>query len=161
MVDDARDTMRMTDEEIQAFLAGGRRAQVATLDADGLIDLVPMSYLFWSGRLALWTDPASQKVRNLRRNPHVACLVEAGDRFEDFRAVQLRGRAELIDDVESSRRAGELLFARYGSEPLTDEARSAVAALAPARVVVVVHPDRIVTWDHRKLGGITPEAVGH
>ena len=103
MVDDARDAMRMTDDEVEAFLAVGRRVQVATLDAGGELDLVPMSYLFWSGRLALWTDPASQKVRNVRRNPHVACLVEAGERFEDFRAVQLRGRAELIEDVESSR----------------------------------------------------------
>ncbi len=72
-------------------------------------------------------------------------------------AVQLRGRAELIDDLQSSRRAGELLFARHGSGPLTEEARSAVAALAPHRVVVVVHPDRVVSWDHRKLGGITPD----
>jgi PPOX class probable F420-dependent enzyme len=161
MVDDARAAMRMTDDEVEAFLAMGRRVQVATRDAGGQIDLVPMSYLFWGGRLAVWTDPASQKVRNLRRDPHVACLVEAGERFEDFRAVQLRGRAELIDDVDSSRQAGELLFARYGSEPLTDEALAAAAALAPARVVVVIHPDRIVSWDHRKLGEITPEAVGH
>jgi PPOX class probable F420-dependent enzyme len=161
MVDDARDAMRMTDDEVEAFLAIGRRVQVATLDAGGQIDLVPMSYLFWGGRLALWTDPASRKIRNLRGNPHVACLVEAGERFEDFRAVQLRGRAELIEDIESSRQAGELLFARYGAEPLTDEARSAAAALAPVRVIVVVHPDRIVSWDHRKLSEITPDAVGH
>ncbi len=161
MVDDARDAMRMTDDEVEAFLAVGRRVQVATRDGGGRIDLVPMSYLFWTGRLALWTDPASQKIRNLRRDPHVACLVEAGDRFEDFRAVQLRGRAEVIDDLDSSRQAGELLFARYGTEPLTNEARSAAAALAPERVVVVVHPDRVVSWDHRKLGGITPEEVGH
>jgi PPOX class probable F420-dependent enzyme len=161
MVDDARDAMRMTDDEVEAFLAAGRRVQVATLDAGGQVDLVPMSYFVWDGRLALWTDPASRKVRNLKRNPSVACLVEVGERFEDFRAVQLRGRAELIDDVESSRTAGELLFARYGAEPLTAEARAAVAALAPVRVVVVVHPDRIVSWDHRKLAEITPDAVGH
>ncbi len=160
MVEDARDAMRMTDDEIETFLAAGRQAQVATLDADGLIDLVPMSYLFWSGRLALWTDPASRKVGNLRRNPYVTCLVEAGDRFEDFRAVQLRGRAELIDDVESSRTAGELLFARYGAEPLTDEARSAAAARAPPPVVVVVHPHRVVSWDHRQLGGSPPRPSG-
>ena len=106
--------MRMSDDEIDAFLKGGRRVQVATLDGGGQIDGA-MSYLFWNGRLALWTDPASQKIRNLRRNPHIACLVEAGDQFENFRAVQLRGRAEPIDDLQSSRRAGELLFARHGS----------------------------------------------
>jgi PPOX class probable F420-dependent enzyme len=161
VVDDARAAMRMSDDEVHAFLAGGRRVQVVTLDGGGQIDVVPMSYLFWNERLALWTDPASQKIRNLRRNPHIACLVEAGDQFENFRAVQLRGRAELIEDLQSSRQAGELLFARHGSGSLTDEARSAVAALAPHRVVVVVHPDRMVSWDHRKLGGITPDDVGH
>ena len=94
MVDDPRAAMRMSDDEVDAFLEGGGRVQVATLDAGGQIDVVPMSYLFWNGHLALWTDPASQKIRNLRRNPHIACLVEAGDQFENFRAVQLRGRAE-------------------------------------------------------------------
>lgn len=161
MVEDARDAMRMTDGEVEAFLAAGRRVHVATLDPGGQVDLVPMSYFFWDGRLALWTDPASRKVRNLRRNPSVTCLVEAGERFEDFRAVQLRGEAELIDDVESSRAAGELLFARYGAGPLTEEARSAAGALAPNRLVIVVNPDRIVSWDHRKLAEITPDAVGH
>jgi PPOX class probable F420-dependent enzyme len=161
VVDDARAAMRMSDDEIDAFLKGGRRVQVATLDGGGQIDVVPMSYLFWNGRLALWTDPASQKIRNLRRNPHIACLVEAGDQFENFRAVQLRGRAEVIEDLQSSRQAGELLFARHGSGSLTEEARSAVAALAPHRVVVVVHPERVVSWDHRKLGAITPDDIGH
>jgi PPOX class probable F420-dependent enzyme len=153
----------MSDDEVAAFLAAGRRVQVATLDPTGRVDLVPMSYLLWPDRLALWTDPDSQKVRNLRRNPEIACLVEAGDRFEEFRAVQIRGKAELIDDVDACRQAGELLLARSlpGRGELTDELRAAAAALAPQRVLVVVHAERIVSWDHRKLGGIRPSDVGH
>ncbi|MGH9058347.1 MAG: pyridoxamine 5'-phosphate oxidase family protein [Acidimicrobiales bacterium] len=160
MSNQRRDALRMSDAEVEAFLADGRRVQVATVDAAGGVDLVPMSYLLWDGRLALWTDPGSQKVRNLRRNPAITCLVEQGDRFEEFRAVQLRGRAELIEDPDDSRRAGELLFARAAPGPLTEEGRAAVAALAPQRVVVVVHPERTVSWDHRKLGGVRPGDIG-
>ncbi|MBO0730118.1 MAG: pyridoxamine 5'-phosphate oxidase family protein [Acidimicrobiaceae bacterium] len=151
----------MSDVEVAAFLADGRRAQVATVDAAGLVDLVPMSYLLWDGSLALWTDPASKKVRNLRANPSITCLVEAGEAFEEFRAVQLRGRGELLEDLPSSRRAGELLFGRYQPGGLSDETRNAAASLAPQRVVIVVHAERVLSWDHRKLAGMSAADIGH
>jgi PPOX class probable F420-dependent enzyme len=161
MPSSGRNVLAMSEAEIAAFLADGRRVQVATVDAAGLIDLVPMSYLLWDGRLALWTDPASKKVRNLRANPAVTCLVEAGAQFEDFRAVQLRGRAELLEDPASCRRAGELLFGRFQPGGLSDDARSAAAALAPQRVVIVVHPERVLSWDHRKQAGLSAADIGH
>lgn len=156
-----RRALAMTEDEVAAFLAAGRRAQVATVDATGLVDLVPMSYLLWDGRLALWTDPASRKVRNLRANPAITCLVEVGESFEEFRAVQLRGTAELLEDAASCRRAGELLFGRYQPGGLSDDARAAAAALAPQRVVIVVHPERVLSWDHRKQAGLSAADIGH
>ncbi len=161
MTETGRGKLQMTSEEVDVFLAAGRRVQVATLDGGGRVDLVPMSYLLWEGRMALWTDPGSKKVRNLRSNPAIVCLVEAGDSFAELRAVQLRGHAELIDDVEVSRQAGELLSARYRTDPLDEEARAETAALASKRVVVVVHPERIVSWDHRKQRGVTRADAGH
>ena len=106
MSDSGRDGLRMSTEEVAAFLAAGRRVQVATFDAAGGIHLVPMSYLFWDGAAGAVDRPGSQKVRNLRRNPAIACLVEEGTTFEEFRAVQLRGRAELIEDAAASRAGG-------------------------------------------------------
>jgi len=158
---DGRAALQMSDAEVDEFLASGQRVQVATVDRKGGIDLVPMSYLFWDGCLALWTDPQSRKVRNLRRNPQVTCLVEAGESFEEFRAVQIRGWAEVIEDPEASRQAGELLFGRYQPPPLSDEARATAALMALQRVLVVVHPDRIVSWDHRKLAGAGHVDIGH
>ncbi len=156
-----RNTLAMTDTEIAAFLAAGRRAHVATVDPTGMVDLVPMSYLLRDGHLGLWTDPASKKVRNLRANPNITCLVEEGERFEDFRAVQLRGRAELLDDLDQSRHAGEMLFSRYQPGGLTDETRAAAAALAPQRVVIVVHAERVISWDHRKQARLNAAEIGH
>jgi PPOX class probable F420-dependent enzyme len=151
----------MDEAEIEAFLAEQRRAQVATINADGTPHVVPLSYVVVDGRIALWTDPASKKIANLRRDPRLTCLVEAGDRFAEFRAVQIRGRAELADDPETSGRVGLALFLR-AAPPGTDEApiREAVDGLVAERVAVLVSPQRTVSWDHRKLAGVKPADVG-
>jgi nitroimidazol reductase NimA-like FMN-containing flavoprotein (pyridoxamine 5'-phosphate oxidase superfamily) len=149
----------MTDDEILELLREGRRAQVACHNPDGSIHLVPMSYVVLDGRLTLWTDPASRKVANLRADRRVTCLVEVGDEFSEFRAVQLAGEAVIIDDPEDSRRVGEALFARSLGE-LNDDMRAYVASLVPERVGVAVEAQRVVSWDHRKLAGARPDQVG-
>lgn len=155
-----RQAMRMSPAEVTSHLREGRRAQVGTINPDGSIHLVPLAYFFWDDKVAVWTDPESRKVRNLRKDPAITCLVETGDAFEEFRAVQLRGRAELIDGLEDNRRAGELLFARSRPDGLNDELRAYAAMLAAQRVTVVVHADAVVSWDHRKLAGVRPDEIG-
>ena len=154
-----RDVLRMNDDEVRRLLDESRRMQVATLNADGSPHLIPMTYLWFDGRLAMWTDPASRKVQNLRRDPRITCLVETGDLFDEIRTVQIVGRAEIVDGLEESVRAGELLTSRYRG-PLDDASRAYVASLAPSRVVVVVTPETTVSWDHRKLAGVRPEDIG-
>ena len=143
----------MTDDEVRAHLDACYRMQVATLDADGAPHLVPLGYMWFDGALAFWTDPGSRKVRNLRRDPRITCLIETGDSPAEFRAVQIVGRTEVIDDLQTSRRAGETLTIRY-SGPLDDDSRAWVESLAPVRVVVLIHPERVVSWDHRKLADV-------
>jgi PPOX class probable F420-dependent enzyme len=154
-----RERLRMDDDEVKAHLDACYRMQVATLDADGTPHLVPLAYMWFDGALALWTDPESRKVRNLRRDPRITCLIETGDGPHEFRAVQIVGRAEVIDDADTSRRAGEALSTRYGG-PLDDESRAWVESLVPVRVTVLVRPERIVSWDHRKLAGVGLEDLG-
>ena len=43
---------------------------------------------------------------------------------------------------------------------LTDELRDTVAALVGERVAVTLRPDRVVTWDHRKLADVRPGEIG-
>jgi PPOX class probable F420-dependent enzyme len=156
-----RDVLAMSEEEVAAFLAEQRRVQVATINPDGTPHVVPLSYVVVDGRVALWTDPRSKKVRNLRRDPRLTCVVETGAQFAEFRAVQLIGRAELADDPETSRRVGIALFLR-SVPPGSDEGpiRAAADALVTERVAVLVTPERTVSWDHRKLAGVRPADIG-
>jgi PPOX class probable F420-dependent enzyme len=154
-----RQLLSMSDDEIAAFLAGERRGYVATINADGTPHVVPLSYVVIDGMVTFWTDPRSRKVANLRRDARMSCLVEAGDRFEEFRAVQLTGRGELGEDRATSERVGLALFERASGE-LTDKMRAAVAALVDERIALTLHPDRVVTWDHRKVSDLDASKIG-
>ncbi len=147
-----RDLIRMTDEEIHAFLEEQRTLQVATIDHDGFPHLVAMWYTLIDNELAFWTYTKSQKAVNLRRDPRLTCLVEAGERYDELRGVQIKGQAVLKDDRETVQRLGEAIWERY-TGPLNEHTRPMVEAQAAKRVAIVVKPLEIVSWDHRKLGG--------
>jgi PPOX class probable F420-dependent enzyme len=147
-----RDLIRMNDEEIRAFLQEQRTLQVATIDHDGWPHLVAMWYVLINDQIVFWTYAKSQKAANLRRDDRLTCLVETGERYDELRGVQVKGRAIINDDRETVQRIGEVIFERYHG-PLNDAIRQVVAAQAPKRVVVFVEPVEIVSWDHRKLGG--------
>ena len=147
-----RDLIHMTDEEIQAFLQKERTVQVATIDHDGYPHLVAMWFVLFNNEVAFWTYAKSQKAINLRRDPRLTCLIEAGERYDELRGVQIKGQAFISDDYEMVQRIGEMIWERY-TGPLNENTRSMVIAQAAKRVVVVVKPVEIVSWDHRKLGG--------
>ena len=147
-----RALIRMSDEEIHSFLEEERTLQVATIERDGTPHLVAMWYVIINDEIVFWTYAKSQKIANLRRDPRLTCLVEAGERYDELRGVQVKGRAEISDDRDTVQRIGETLWERYNG-PLNDNARQMVAAQATKRVIVFVKPQQVVSWDHRKLGG--------
>lgn len=148
-----RNLIIMTPEEIQAFLQAERTLQVATIDHDGYPHLVAMWYVLFENQIAFWTYARSQKAVNLRRDPRLTCLAETGERYEELRGVQIKGQATIYDDVATVQRFGESIMERYNG-PLDDKTRAMVAAQAPKRIAVVLKPIEIVSWDHRKLGGV-------
>ena len=154
MANNRRDQIRMTDEERAEFLGGRRTMQVATHGADGTIHLVAMWYGFDGERPAFETFASSQKVLNLRRNPNLTVLVEDGDTYETLRGVQIVGRAELIEEGDPRViDIAESVVTRYIDTSSPEEGRAVAEAMANKRAGVIIHADKIVTWDHTKLGG--------
>jgi PPOX class probable F420-dependent enzyme len=148
-----RNLITMTDEEIQAFLQEERTLQVATIDHDGYPHLVAMWYALFNREIVFWTYAKSQKAINLRRDPRLTCLAEAGERYEELRGVQIKGQATIYDDREAVQHFGELIWERY-TGPLNEKTRPMIIAQAAKRIAVVVKPTKIASWDHRKLGGV-------
>ena len=146
-----RDLIRMSEEEIRAFLQEQRTLQLATINRDGWPHLVAMWYVLVNDQIAFWTYAKSQKAANLRRDARLTCLVEAGERYEELRGVQIKGQAIISADHETVQHVGTTIWERY-TGPLNDSTRHMIIAQAPKRVIVFVKPVEIVSWDHRKLG---------
>jgi PPOX class probable F420-dependent enzyme len=147
-----RDEIIMTEAEIADFLAPPRNLQVATINRDGTPHLVTMYYAVIDDRVAFWTYRKSQKVLNLQRDPRITVLVEDGTSYGELRGVSIAGRANLSEDREAVMDIGKRIFVRYFGD-LNEATMAGVEASGAKRIAITVEPERVVSWDHRKLGG--------
>lgn len=146
-----RDAIRMTEAEIAALLDECKSLQVATLDQDGAPHLTTVWFAYRDGAYLFETYGKSQKVVNLRRDPRVALLAERGDEYSELRGVSVKGRAQIVDGGEALQTLMQVIVARnHRGLDARDVARIA-ASMAEKRVVVSVRPDKVMSWDHRKL----------
>lgn len=139
----------MSDDEIEEFI---NRHRVATLGTHGkdAIHLTAMWYGVIDGEIWFETKAKSQKVVNLRRDPHATVLIEDGDTYDTLRGVSIEGTVEVYDDAESCLKVGISVWERY-TGPYSDDLQPAVEAMMHKRVAVRLVPSRIRSWDHRKL----------
>jgi PPOX class probable F420-dependent enzyme len=147
-----RDLIRMNDDEVHEFLQGRHTMNVATLNHDGTIHLVAMWYGFLEGKPAFWTYGRSQKVKNLQRDPQLTCLVETGEVYEELQGVELVGKATIVDGYDDKMAIGRAVTERYVG-PWSEELQPYLEQTGAKRVGVVIDVERVVSWDHRKLGG--------
>ncbi|MCX5046131.1 PPOX class F420-dependent oxidoreductase [Aldersonia sp. NBC_00410] len=146
-----RAQIQMTDDEIGEFLRRSRVVTMATNGPKGNPHLIAMWYGLVDGEIWFETKAKSQKVVNLRRDDRITAMVEAGDTYDTLRGVAIEGRAEIVDDPEALFRVGVSVWERY-TGPYDESLRPAVEAMLNKRVAVRVRPDRVRSWDHRKLG---------
>lgn len=157
-----RKDITMTPAEQAGFLEAGMTLIVTTLDKKGQPHVAPMWYFLDHGKVVFRSFTKSQKIVNLRRDPRITVLVDTGIAYSELQAVMIQGTARLVDGgddpaylLESYRR----LAAKYpmvGRDPIELDAAALEAAFgrfAPKNTAVIVEPQRVITWDHRKLGG--------
>ena len=146
-----RDQIKMTDEEVLAFLAEERVVTCATLGKDGWPHLMPLWYVVRDGELWAWTFAKSQKVKNLERDPRATLQIEAGDSYDQLRGVMLKTEVEVVRDTDRVAELGLEIFAKYTGGELDENVRAMVAKQASKRVGMRFAERERATWDHRKL----------
>ena len=147
-----RDSVRLTDEELEDFLASNMKVQVATNGPDGHPHLTTLFYVMVDGQMFFWTYGKSQKIQNLRRDPRITCLVEDGVDYFELRGATVFGKARLIEDYDQLvDLGGRVARAMAQGQDLGDLGDQIVAQQARKRVGVIVEPEKIASWDHRKM----------
>jgi hypothetical protein len=163
-----RDQIKMTDGEIATFLAQERTVTCASIGPRGWPHLMPLWYVLREGpagepgpRVWAWTYGASQKVRNLERDPRATLQVEAAETYAELRGVMLECEVVIHRDTEEVASLGAAILLRNslprGTDPppqLPPDALAAVNAQAAKRVGLEFVERKRTTWDHRKLGGV-------
>jgi general stress protein 26 len=142
----------MSDDEVDEFLKDRHTMNVASFNHDGTIHLVAMWYGFLGDAPAFWTYGKSQKILNLKRDPRITCLVETGDVYEELKGVELVGLGVVIEDRATVEEIGGNVYERYWGE-LNEAAAGGVAAMGAKRFAVRIDVEKVVSWDHSKLGG--------
>jgi PPOX class probable F420-dependent enzyme len=137
----------MTDEEIAAFLGEPHLCTIGTISPGNTIHLVAMNYGFLDGAPAFWTYQKAQKTKNLERDATISMLVDTGRKYSELKGVSIQGRGEIMTDTDAVLALADSMGDRYGR--LAEDAK----ASAPKRAVVKVMADKILSWDHTKLGG--------
>ena len=155
----ARKDITMSETEMLAFLGEPRNITVTTLGPLGWPHAAPMWYVLRDNKVAFRSFSKSQKIVNLRRDPRLTLLAEEGLAYADLRGVMIEGNAELIDDPAIVLDMYGELSGRYafvGAEPVRMEGEALEAAFgrfAAKNTAVIVHPTKVVSWDHTKLDG--------
>ena len=138
-----REQIKMDDAEVAAFLAGERTVTCATVGPRGWPHLMPLWYVprdMPAGeptpRIWAWTYGASQKVRNLERDPRATLQVEAAEEYHELRGVMFECETVVHRELE--------LVAELGAEILL---RNSVprGVQPPAEL-----PRRCARWSRRR-----------
>jgi hypothetical protein len=155
----------MSEDEVAVFLAEQRTVTCATNGRDGRPHLMPLWYVLRTPvdpqrdprpELWAWTYAASQKVRNLERDPRATLQVEAGEEYHLLRGVMLKTDVVIHRETADVAALGLEIFTRHSGAQgeLAPEIRQMVAAQATRRVALQFVERARATWDHRKLGGV-------
>jgi hypothetical protein len=145
----------MTPDELDRFLIEQRTCRVATTGPSGP-HATPLWFAWHGGALWLTSLVRSQRWADLRRDPRIAAVIDAGESYAELRGVELRGRVEVVGEVPRTGEpvpeleGAERAFAgKYGDGVLEHDGRHGWLRLVP---------DRITSWDFRKLPGSAPRS---
>jgi PPOX class probable F420-dependent enzyme len=125
--------------------------QVATMGPRGFPHVVPLWFVPDGDELIAWTFAKSQKAKNLERDPRATVAFEDGVQYDELRGVMLECNVELTRETDRVADVGMALADRYGGG--SEEMKEAFRKQAEKRVGMRFKPSRVVSWDHRKLGG--------
>ena len=144
----------MTDGEVEVFLTEQTLGVLGSVDGNGNPHLVNVTFLHHHGELIFSSFVKAQKVVNLQRNPRASMLIEIASPYHEIRGVLVTGTATIIDDFETVRDLMAVIADNQQRRVGDPQPEMDLDQVATKRVVVSIKPARIVSWDHRRLGGV-------
>jgi hypothetical protein len=138
----------MTPDERDRFLADSWTCRLATMTSAGP-HVTPLWFVWHETALWISSIVASQRWTDVLRDPRVAVVIDAGERFTELRGVEMRGQITVVGEVPRTGVAVpelvnvERRYARkyMGGDTFHYDGRHAWLRL---------QPEKVTSWDFRK-----------
>lgn len=153
----------LDEAQINDLLNNDWNIRIASVDANGRINLTPMWFGWVGGKIFIYGR--GQKVVNLRRNPNCTVLVDRNEKFPELQAIMMQGTTRVLETAEEETAEPDLAAAQaqmgakynggHGRAPLADPPPMRSTAGGRNRRWIVFTPERTVTWDNFKLDQIS------
>jgi PPOX class probable F420-dependent enzyme len=125
-------------KSIVKLLTRERVCRVATAGGGGMAHVVPVCHVLSDGKVYFASGNNSQKVRNLKANPHLAVLVDLySEDWAFLRGVLVQGTAKLLQRGPEFRKIRALLYQKYPQYPedsALEEGDDIIVEMTPTRV---------------------------
>ncbi|MBV9840981.1 MAG: pyridoxamine 5'-phosphate oxidase family protein [Sphingomonadaceae bacterium] len=147
--------VRLTEDELNAFLEAGHTLIVSTIRKSGEPLMTPVWYVWIDGAFWIGTGANSAKAKHLRRDPRACCLVEEGEKWVDLKAVIAGCDAMFVEDEDQIARVQAGLDRKYGAFRMDRNAMPEATRMhyARERAIIRLTPraGEIRSWYNRKL----------
>lgn len=157
-----RSQLRLTPEELDAYLGEQRTLRLATVGEDGVPHVVPLWFVWHAGAIWLNSLVRSERHGHLRTGRPVGLVVDDGRSYDELRGVRMTGRPEIIRDDDPDRDGATRLLARkyFGLEEMPGPSSGAGRAGQRSYEIVRIVPDEVASWDFRKIPAGADAKVG-
>lgn len=129
----------MSQDEINDLIDSKKQWMIlTTLGPDGFPHSVPLGCFRVGGDLISGCKPATQKVKNIERNPKVSALVENGRGNSGLQGVLFQGTARIVRELEEKWELKREACRQRGEEPPEQ--------LNPDFVYIRLTPEKTISW---------------
>jgi PPOX class probable F420-dependent enzyme len=131
---------------IRELLSKRLIANLATIDDDGSIHLVPMWFLRVGDDICIPTSRNTHKYRNLKARPRASVMIDVSRAGLNLKGVLIRGKVELVEG-EEARRINRSIHLKYIKQEALNDSRVFSYLSEGDDITVKIHMDRLITWN--------------
>jgi nitroimidazol reductase NimA-like FMN-containing flavoprotein (pyridoxamine 5'-phosphate oxidase superfamily) len=136
----------LSSAEIDNLLSMTLIANLATLDDDGGIHILPMWFLRIGNDICIPTSRHTHKYRNLRARPHASVMIDISRAGLNLKGALIRGHATLVEGDEA-RQINHSIHMKYVTLEGLSDASVASYLSKGDNVTIKIQMDHLLSWN--------------
>ena len=136
----------LTSSQIDKILSMTLIANLATLDDDGSIHMVPMWFLRLGDEICIPTSRHTHKYKNLRARPRASVMIDISRAGLDLKGVLIRGRVALVEGDEAQK-INHAIHLKYVTPEGLSDSKVASYLSKGDDITVKIHMDHLINWN--------------